>query len=363
MNKIITVLVFSIAFSLSAAGQVGIGTSMPDASAALDVTATDKGLLMPRMTTAQRTAIANPASSLMVFDTDTKSYWSYIDGAWIEDKPGEGKFIDGAAADIAYFGGRVGIGISSFATIHKLYVENLTTADGGNASAIMRGVFDGTGTASTTYGTVGVARNNSTGTIVYAIGSQGVIQNPNNGASITTAVGSYPQIANSGTITYGSGSIIENSNNAGTMATGRGMDVSLVNKSGATMGVASLASLYATNDGSITGDGYGVYIGGQANTGTVGGNSYALYLATPFSNVAGTAWALYSDNVNNSYMAGNLGVGTTNPQRKVHISGVMRLDPQSSEPNDGTLGDLYVSNAGTLFFHDGTGWKAVQLAP
>jgi len=62
-------------------------------------------------------------------------------------------------------------------------------------------------------------------------------------------------------------------------------------------------------------------------------------------------------------MEGNLGVGVKLPQRKVHISGVMRLDPQSSEPTDGTLGDLYVSDAGTLFFHDGTGWKAVQLAP
>ena len=37
--------------------QVGIGTTSPDASAALDVTATDKGFLMPRMTSAQRIAI------------------------------------------------------------------------------------------------------------------------------------------------------------------------------------------------------------------------------------------------------------------------------------------------------------------
>ena len=42
----------------------------PDASAILDVQATDKGMLAPRMTTAQRTAIASPATGLLVYDTD-----------------------------------------------------------------------------------------------------------------------------------------------------------------------------------------------------------------------------------------------------------------------------------------------------
>jgi hypothetical protein len=243
-----------------------------------------------------------------------------------------------------------------------LYVENVKDDNSGNTSAVIRGVFDGTGTGGNTFGLVGVARNNSTGTIPYAIGSQGVIQNPNSGATITTAVGSYPLISNSGIISYGSGSIISNTNNAGTMTTGRGMDVTLVNKSGATIGTGSLASMYAQNDGTISGDGYGLFIGGQPNTGSVGGNSYALYLSTPFSNVAGNAFALYSDNINNSYIAGNVGFGNTDPQQKVHINGVMRLEPQASAPTGG-LGDLYVNADGTLFFHNGTEWRAVQLVP
>ena len=37
---------------------VGVGTITPDGSAKLDISSTDKGLLIPRMTTIQRNAIA-----------------------------------------------------------------------------------------------------------------------------------------------------------------------------------------------------------------------------------------------------------------------------------------------------------------
>jgi hypothetical protein len=50
--------------------QVGIGTTNPDGSAALDITSTTKGLLIPRMTNAQRLAIASPVAGLLVYVTD-----------------------------------------------------------------------------------------------------------------------------------------------------------------------------------------------------------------------------------------------------------------------------------------------------
>jgi len=56
-----------------AASLLGIGTTAPVASAALEIVSTSKGLLPPRMTTAQRTAIASPANGLVVFDTDLKA--------------------------------------------------------------------------------------------------------------------------------------------------------------------------------------------------------------------------------------------------------------------------------------------------
>jgi hypothetical protein len=50
--------------------QTGIGTTTPDASAKLDITSTSKGLLVPRMTAAQKTAISLPANGLLVYQTD-----------------------------------------------------------------------------------------------------------------------------------------------------------------------------------------------------------------------------------------------------------------------------------------------------
>lgn len=51
----------------------------PAASAMLDVSSTTSGFLVPRMTTAQRTAIAAPATGLLVYDTSFGAFW-YFDG-------------------------------------------------------------------------------------------------------------------------------------------------------------------------------------------------------------------------------------------------------------------------------------------
>ncbi|HEX2970440.1 MAG TPA: hypothetical protein VHO46_15190, partial [Bacteroidales bacterium] len=52
----------------------------PHPSSILELRSTMRGFLAPRLTSAQRMAIASPANGLLVFDTDTKSLW-YYDGA------------------------------------------------------------------------------------------------------------------------------------------------------------------------------------------------------------------------------------------------------------------------------------------
>jgi hypothetical protein len=54
---------------ITSAGNVGIGTSSPSASAILDAQSTTKGVRMPNMTTLQKNAIASPSAGLMVYDT------------------------------------------------------------------------------------------------------------------------------------------------------------------------------------------------------------------------------------------------------------------------------------------------------
>ncbi|MBD99476.1 MAG: hypothetical protein CMO34_06505 [Verrucomicrobia bacterium] len=69
---ILLTLYFILSTFHSYAQNVSINTdgTPPDGSAMLDVVATDKGLLIPRMSEAQKNAIANPATSLIIFQTD-----------------------------------------------------------------------------------------------------------------------------------------------------------------------------------------------------------------------------------------------------------------------------------------------------
>jgi hypothetical protein len=60
-----------------AQNNVGIGTLTPDASAILELQSSNKGLLAPRLTTAQRLAIPAPANGLMVYDTNLQCYYFY----------------------------------------------------------------------------------------------------------------------------------------------------------------------------------------------------------------------------------------------------------------------------------------------
>ena len=53
-----------------------------DPSAALEISCIDKGVLMPRMTTAQRDAIAAPAEGLLVYDTDVQDLYVRKGSAW-----------------------------------------------------------------------------------------------------------------------------------------------------------------------------------------------------------------------------------------------------------------------------------------
>lgn len=61
---------------------VGVGTSGLDPSAALQVDSTTKGVLYPRMTTAQRLAISSPAAGLAVIDTTLGASMYYTGAFW-----------------------------------------------------------------------------------------------------------------------------------------------------------------------------------------------------------------------------------------------------------------------------------------
>lgn len=75
MKRIISLLLFFICcFSHVIYAQVGIGTTNPHASSMLDVQATDKGILVPRVSlssTSVQAPVTNPAEGLLIYNTST----------------------------------------------------------------------------------------------------------------------------------------------------------------------------------------------------------------------------------------------------------------------------------------------------
>jgi len=69
-------------FNMLSTGQMSIGAETPVSTAALDITSTTRGLLIPRMTTSERNAISTPASQLIVANTTTNTIDMYQNGNW-----------------------------------------------------------------------------------------------------------------------------------------------------------------------------------------------------------------------------------------------------------------------------------------
>ena len=72
-------LLFGIGISHA---QVGIGTNTPDASAVLEIVANsnDKGILIPRLTEAERNSIVSPANGLLIYQTNNNPGLYTFDG-------------------------------------------------------------------------------------------------------------------------------------------------------------------------------------------------------------------------------------------------------------------------------------------
>lgn len=118
MKKLFTILLAAISCTVVKAQSVGIGTSSPNASAALDIVSplNNKGLLIPRMTSGQRLAVTVSAATagLMVYETTTSSFWFYNGSVW--NQIGTGGVSPWTVSGTNIYNsntGNVGIGTSS----------------------------------------------------------------------------------------------------------------------------------------------------------------------------------------------------------------------------------------------------------
>ena len=76
------ILCILLIHSYPSLAQLGLN-GQPHPSAALDVKATNKGFLLPRLTTVQRNSIANPAIGLLVYDLDKSTLYLFDGQNWL----------------------------------------------------------------------------------------------------------------------------------------------------------------------------------------------------------------------------------------------------------------------------------------
>ena len=78
-------LCFALMLSAITFSQVGIGTTSPHSSSILDLTATNKALLLPRV--ANSNAITTPVNGMMIYAENPKCFKAYADGVWRDLTP------------------------------------------------------------------------------------------------------------------------------------------------------------------------------------------------------------------------------------------------------------------------------------
>lgn len=325
---------------------VNIDGSLPDNSAMLDVKATGRGFLAPRMTLAQRPA--SPVVGLLIYQTDnTPGYYFYNGSAWQRVGTAGSDYWLPNGSDIYYSAGRVGVG--------------LTDPD-----------FFGLNVTNYVIGKAAVRGNDQSGANVYATGMLGVLQPQTLGVPINVVnagvLGIKPGIGGNGAGVIGWNNDV-NSINYGSLFVADGINATATNnavyaeaKGGQTNyagqfkgriliegfrdGEGAADSLFtllssqvrhntfsdtrAIDGYSVPQPGYGIgvygtggYRGvqGYANAGNYSGTSYGVFGSTSGTGVGtrigiygsasggATNWGGYF--VGSTYMSGDLRIGTT----------------------------------------------------
>lgn len=180
MKKFISIALVAMSSHSYSQNNVGIGITSPAASAALDITSTSKGLLIPRMTTAERSAIAAPAKGLMVFDTNTNSFWFHNGTTWTEMNGGSGSSPHWASNGNNIYNNNAGnIGIGTATPAYKLDLLGRMRFQHNGGTVTAGAWYDGTTLPARSF--IGTLDDNHMG--IFGTGGAGwnFVMNVNNG--------------------------------------------------------------------------------------------------------------------------------------------------------------------------------------
>jgi hypothetical protein len=337
-------------------GGVGIGTTKPDNSAILDLSSSNKGLLMPRMSMKDRESIANPATGLKIYQTDgTAGEYTFDGKTWnkslttgdansIAVDPNDWSFGGNAVTTGAYLGTNSNhplifkaagqrVGFFDQTGFFNFFIGNasgVNSTTGGVAGALGSGSYNNSlGGVSLNALTTGIGNNAfgyaaapslQTGNYNTAIGTSAL--QTNIAGNNNVAIGSGSLTLSSGSDNMGLGSFALNSNSAGSK----------------NVGIGSSAGFGSSGDGSV-------FIGYQAGYNeTTGGK---LYLA--------------NSNTSNPLIKGDF----TNNNLKIHLGSTVSSTVGFLAIGDQTIANLVptaVSNTYRLIVQSGILTEKIKVA-
>lgn len=250
-------LLMSIMGAMAQKDNVGIGTTKPDQSAALEISSSNKGLLTPRMSLQQRNAIQNPATGLIVYQTDLLSGFYFYDGK--EWKSMTSETNTKSVADANNWGLTGNSGTSS-ATNFIGTIDNVSLVF--KANNTRAGLIDVSAAGQTFFGIA--AGNSSTGFANTAIGAYALLSNTVGTNNV--ALGGFALQNTTGSRNMGIGTAALQSNVGGS--------------DNAAVGIQALKN-------NVSGI-YNTAVGTNALFGVTGSNNVGVGAATLFQNNAGS---------------------------------------------------------------------------
>lgn len=326
-NSLLAFFALSFAIGFTAKAQVGINTTMPHASAALDIVSEDKGMLVPRLSLVQRGNISAPANGLLIYQTDnTPGFYFYSASQWQRlagTGDAAGNYVDLSTdqtivgkktfnSDIKVNGHTVGRGGGQTATNLSIGANALATNTTGYTNTAVGHLAlysNTTGYANTATGSNSLV-SNTTGNNNSAVGNNALLLNST--GSYNTATGSDALYNNTSGIyntATGSRSLYQNStgifntangfqslfrNTTGSYNTGLGFNALSANTIGNQNTASGFSALtYNTSGDNNTASGFSALF---ANT--TGFNNTAIGVQALYSNTTGqnnTALGNYAD--------------------------------------------------------------------
>ncbi|MDA9290018.1 fibronectin type III domain-containing protein [Polaribacter sp.] len=383
-------LLAAVVLTASTYAQVGIGTTTPDASSALDITSTTKGLLIPRMTTAQRNLISSPVTGLMIHNTDNGAIETYTatTDSWFTLGMGQGASSSNTAVGINALNSNVvtdisGVGNNAYGynalqfntsgfyntANGAVALNNNTTGNSNTANGAGALQFNTTGKANTANG-AGALNNNT----------EGIANTANGDGALFSNTSGFGNTANGQDALY--------SNNEGDYNTANGQDA-LYSNNGSnntangknalyqnTLGIDNTATGFGAGDANTTGS-QNTFIGTAAN---VGSNNLTNATAIGYGAIVNTSNTIQLGNslitdviTSGTITAGALGIGTTTPDASsaLDITSTTKglLMPRMtnvqrqaiSNPAAGLQVFVTDFDGGRFMFYDGTEWGTLSF--